>query len=61
MMNIKEFRLRMGWTQEELAEKLDVTRMTVLRWENGDTIPSDLVQYRIDRLIEAHTSKKGGI
>ena len=29
-----------GLTQEELAEKVYVTRQAVSRWENGDTVPN---------------------
>ena len=34
-MNIKHFRKRCGMTQEQLAEKLSVTRQTLAKWENG--------------------------
>ncbi len=32
-------RKRMSWSQEELAEKLDVSRQSVSKWEVGATIP----------------------
>lgn len=35
-----ELRTQKGLTQEELAEKVYVTRQAVSRWENGDTIPN---------------------
>ncbi len=36
---IAQFRKKMGLSQNELAEKLFVTRQAVSRWEHGDTIP----------------------
>ena len=35
-----ELRTKNGFSQDELAEKLFVTRQAVSRWENGDTIPN---------------------
>lgn len=35
-----ELRMQKGLTQEELAEKIYVTRQAVSRWENGDTVPN---------------------
>lgn len=35
-----ELRMQKGLTQEELAEKVYVTRQAVSRWENGDTVPN---------------------
>lgn len=35
-----KLRTQKGLTQEELAEKVYVTRQAVSRWENGDTVPN---------------------
>ena len=35
-----ELRTRNGLSQDELAEKLFVTRQAVSRWENGETVPN---------------------
>lgn len=39
---ILELRTKKGLSQDELAEKVMVTRQAVSRWENGETVP----QYR---------------
>ena len=42
---IKEFREKAGLTQEELAEKLEVQRNTVWRWENKKAnLKADMLQ-----------------
>ena len=38
-MNIKYLRTKFSLTQESLAEKLDVTRQTVAKWESGESLP----------------------
>ena len=40
---IFEIRKEKGWTQEDLAEKLNVTRQTISNWETEQTVP-DLYQ-----------------
>ena len=37
---IFELRTKNGMSQDELAEKVFVTRQAVSRWENGDTVPN---------------------
>ena len=37
---ILELRTKRGLSQDELAEKVMVTRQAVSRWENGETIPN---------------------
>lgn len=36
---IMELRKKCGWSQEELAEKLDISRQSVSKWESGASIP----------------------
>ena len=37
---ILELRTKRGLSQDELAEKIMVTRQAVSRWENGETVPN---------------------
>ena len=37
---IYDLRTKNGLSQEELAEKVFVTRQAVSRWENGETTPN---------------------
>lgn len=36
---IMEERKKNGWSQEELAEKLSVSRQAVSKWESAQSIP----------------------
>jgi len=36
---IIKLRKQFGWSQEELADKLDVSRQAVSKWESGNSIP----------------------
>lgn len=36
---ITELRKAKGWSQEELAEKVNVTRQSVSKWESGQSVP----------------------
>ena len=56
---IYELRTKNGLSQDELAEKVFVTRQAVSRWENGETVPntetlkllSDLFKVSINTLL----------
>lgn len=58
--NIKFLRKKAGWSQEELSEKVNVSRQTVAKWENSESLP-DILKCRelamifgttIDNLID---------
>ena len=50
--NILELRKRIGITQEELAEKVEVTRQTIISLEQGRYNPSLLLAYRISKTLK---------
>ena len=72
-MELKEklqlLRTQMKLSQEELAEKLDISRQSVTKWENGQSFPdlqnliqlSDLFQISIDRLVKEDDACNAGI
>ena len=49
---IYELRTKKGLSQEELAEKIFVTRQAVSRWENGETIPNVDALKLLSRLFD---------
>ena len=57
---IKQHRNRLGWSQEELAEKAFVSRQTISNWENDKSYPdiqsllllSTLFDVSLDRLVK---------
>ena len=49
---ILELRTKNGLSQEELAEKVFVTRQAVSRWETGETIPSTETLKLLSRLFD---------
>ena len=42
---ISDLRRQAGWSQEELAERLDVSRQSVSKWESGASLPE------VDKII----------
>ena len=44
-----------GWSQEELAEKLDVSRQAVSRWENGTALPDAQNVLQLSKLFHVTT------
>jgi putative transcriptional regulator len=49
---IRELRAERGWTQQDLAERLGVSRQTVNAIETGKYDPSLPVAFRLARLFE---------
>ncbi len=45
-----DLRTKLGLSQDELAEKVFVTRQAVSRWENGDTVPNTETLKLLSRL-----------
>lgn len=43
---ITELRKKQGWSQEELAQKLDISRQSVSKWESGGAMPD------LDKIIK---------
>ena len=46
-----ELRKKQGMSQEELAEKLEVSRQAVSRWEQGSAMPDVINLARISKLF----------
>lgn len=59
--NIRDLRKLKGFTQEELAVRLNVVRQTVSKWEKGLSVPdaetlqriADILEISVDQLLGA--------
>ena len=49
---ILELRTKKGMSQDELAEKVFVTRQAVSRWENGETVPNTETLKSLSKLFD---------
>ena len=49
---IRDWRRKIGLTQEGLAQALSVTFSTVSRWENGHVLPSKLAWRALQQLAD---------
>lgn len=49
---LKELRQRHNMTQDQLAEKLAVTRQAVSRWENGESVPNPETLKQLSALFD---------
>ena len=54
--NIKELRKQKGYSQETLAEQLNVVRQTVSKWEKGYSVPDAEMLEKIANLFEVPVS-----
>ena len=51
--HIRERRLALGWTQAELAQRLEVSRQTVNAIEKGRYAPSLPLAFKLARVFES--------
>ena len=54
--NIKNLRKSKGFSQEELATKLNVVRQTVSKWEKGLSVPDSEMLIKIAAELEVNTN-----
>ena len=63
---LTEQRRRLGWSQEQLADRLGVTRQSVSKWESGAAMPelvklialSELFGVSVDYLVKDHMAEQ---
>lgn len=48
-------RKKLGWSQEELAERMNVSRQAVSRWENGTALPDAQNVLQLSKLFQVST------
>ncbi len=66
-INLRYLRNRNGLSQEEVAEKIGVSRQSVAKWENGDSLPdiikcealADLYGVSLNDLVRYNPEKEG--
>lgn len=66
-MNLKRLRKIYQYTQEDIAEKLNVSRQSVAKWENGESTPdidscislSKIYNVTLDNLINYSEEESG--
>lgn len=54
--NIKTIRSNKGFTQEDLAVRLHVTRQTISKWEKGYSVPDADLLSRMAEILEVNVS-----
>lgn len=54
---IRAFRARMGLNKREFAERLNVSRMTVHRWETGESRPQPVHRDQLKKLAKREHGK----
>lgn len=55
--NLRTVRKQKGFTQEELAYKIDVVRQTVSKWEKGLSVPDADILAKIADVLEISVSE----
>ncbi len=65
--NITKLRKRYNYSQEEVAEKIGVTKQTIAQWESGESIPdvlhsnalAELFDIALDNLVNFEADEVG--
>lgn len=52
---INELRISFGWTQVQLAQKLNITKQTVSNWENDNIQPSIDMLVKLSKIFNVST------
>jgi DNA-binding XRE family transcriptional regulator len=55
--NVKELRQKLGWTQQELADKVVVSRPTITQIERGTMLPNILLSKDIAAALGVEISE----
>ena len=66
--NLKSLRKKYHYTQDDIAEKLNVSRQSIAKWESGESTPdiyncislSELFNVKLDDLVN-HSEEESGI
>lgn len=66
-VNLQHLRKLNGFSQEEVAEKIGVSRQAVAKWESGETVPdltnsialAELYHVMLDDLVKFEAQKEG--
>lgn len=59
--NIKSIRSALGWSQVDLAKKLNITKQTVSNWENENIQPSIEMLVRLSKTFGVTTDHLLGL
>ncbi|BFH17244.1 helix-turn-helix domain-containing protein [Paenibacillus melissococcoides] len=51
-LSLEALRINAGMTQQDVADKLGVSRQTVMKWEGGHAEPKELVIYALAKLYD---------
>ncbi len=55
--NIKNLRKQKGYTQETLAQALNIVRQTVSKWEKGYSVPDADMLEKLSEVLEVPVSE----
>ena len=57
---MRRIRQRLGLTQVELAEALDLNRASIMRWESGEVAIPRLAEFALAHLLAMKRKKRKG-